>query len=465
MHQTLSKLNSKDFNAIIRMHGSTETLCKLIIELEGLGAQIGEVSGSDNYGYRQIEFFSASKDEAESLFAKLTQNEQFADLVFLDKVFEAHQGGKIEVISKIPVQNKADLSVVYTPGVARVCEAIAAEPERVYELTIKKNTIAVFTDGSAILGLGDLGPEAALPVMEGKAMLFKNLANVDAFPICVRGKSVEHIIDIAKSIEPVFGGFNLEDISAPRCFEIEEKLQSEVSVPVFHDDQHGTAVVTLAALYNSLRLTGKKIDQIKVVVSGAGAAGIACSKIFIRAGVKNIIVCDRIGAIYAGRQEGMNKAKEEFAQISNPNNQTGSLKEVLRGSDLFMGLSGPNLLEVKDIQTMAPDPIVFAMSNPIPEVDPIETAKVVAVMATGRSDFPNQINNVLCFPGFFRGLLDSRATRVTEEMKLAAGKAIAELISDRELNRNYIIPDALDPKVAPAVAKAVQDIVKASSKA
>ncbi len=460
MHTTVSKNSSKDFHSVLRFYGNTRLLCDLVAELESLEAKIGEISAPDSQGYRQIEYFCSSKEESDQIYQSLKNKKGLEDLVFLDRVFETHQGGKIEVVSKIKVQTKSDLAVVYTPGVARVCEAIAAEPERVYELTIKKNTIAVFTDGSAILGLGDLGPEAALPVMEGKAMLFKNLAGVDAFPICVRGKSVDHIIDIAKSIEPVFGGFNLEDISAPRCFEIEERLQQEVSVPVFHDDQHGTAVVTLAALYNALRLTGKKISEIKVVVSGAGAAGIACSKIFIQAGVKNIIVCDRAGAIYDGRSEGMNSAKEAFAKISNPNKEKGSLKEVLRGADLFMGLSGPNLLNVDDIKTMAANPIVFAMSNPIPEVDPIAAAPHVAVMATGRSDFPNQINNVLCFPGFFRGLLDSRATCVTEEMKVAAAKAIASLISDRELNKNYIIPDALDPKVAPLVAKAVIDVVK-----
>lgn len=375
----------------------------------------------------------------------------------LDKVFAAHKGGKIEIASKFEVNDKDDLAIVYTPGVAKVCEEIAKHPEKVHEYTIKKNTIAVFTDGSAILGLGNLGPEAALPVMEGKAMLFKSLANVDAFPICIHGKTVEEIVNIAVAIEPSFGGFNLEDISAPRCFEIEKQLQERVNVPVFHDDQHGTAVVTLAALFNSLRLTGKKISEIKVVVSGAGAAGIACSKIFMSAGVKNLIICDRAGAIYEGRKEGMNHAKEEFARISNPNKEQGSLQEVLKGADLFMGLSGPNLINVGDIQNMAKDPIVFAMSNPIPEIDPALASPHVAVMATGRSDFPNQINNVLCFPGFFRGLLDSRAKKVTEEMKLAAAKAIADLITEDELNKNYIIPDALDKRVAPAVAKAVQN--------
>ena len=376
-----------------------------------------------------------------------------------EEVFKVHQGGKIEIKSKFEVKTKDDLALVYTPGVALVCEEFARNPAKVFDLTIKKNTIAVFTDGSAILGLGDLGPEAALPVMEGKAMLFKALANVDAFPICIKGKTVDEIVNIAQALEPTFGGFNLEDISAPRCFEIEKKLQELVNVPVFHDDQHGTAVVTLAALYNSLRLTGKKIDQIKVVVSGSGAAGIACSKIFLSAGVKNLIICDRIGAIYAGRSEGMNSAKEEFALISNPNHEKGSLKEALVGADLFMGLSGPNLIDLNDIKKMAAEPIIFAMSNPIPEIDPEIATPNVAVMATGRSDFPNQINNVLCFPGFFRGLLDSKAKKVTEDMKLAAAKAIASLISDKELSKEYIIPDALDERVAPAVANAIKQVL------
>ena len=457
---TLSKSTHKDFHSTLRFSGSSNDLCNLIQAIEELGATVGQIESQDSGGHRDIEFFTESLEQAQGIFEKLESKNKFKDLVFLDRVFEAHQGGKIEIKSKINVRTKADLAIVYTPGVARVCEAIAAEPERVRELTIKKNTIAVFSDGSAILGLGDLGPEAALPVMEGKCMLFKALANVDAFPICVHGKSVDHIIDIAKSIEPVFGGFNLEDISAPRCFEIERRLQEEVNVPVFHDDQHGTAVVTLAALYNSLKLTGKKIDQIKVVVSGAGAAGIACSKIFMLAGVKNIIICDRTGAVYRGRTEGMNEAKREFAAISNPDNEKGSLQDVLRGADLFMGLSGPNLLDVNDLQTMAKDPIVFAMSNPTPEVDPVASIPYTSVMATGRSDFPNQINNVLCFPGFFRGLLDAKATRVTEDMKIAAAKAIASLITDKELNRNYVIPDALDLRVSKVVAQAVIDIVK-----
>ncbi len=376
--------------------------------------------------------------------------------ITLEEVIECHKGGKIETTSKIKVKNKRDLAVVYTPWVAKICEEIARDPSKAKELTIKKNTVAVLSDGSAILGLGDLGPEAAMPVMEGKAMLFKNLANVDAFPICINAKTIDEIVFIAKALEPTFGGINLEDISAPRCFEIEERLKREMKIPVFHDDQHGTAVVALAALYNALKITSRNIKDLKIVVSGAGAAAVAVSKIFMSAGAKNIILCDRNGAIYQGRTEHMNSSKEEIAKISNPNKEKGNLKEILKGADVFIGLSGPNLLEVEDLSIMAKDPIIFAMSNPTPEVDPIGAKKYAAVVATGRSDFPNQINNVLCFPGLFRGLLDSKAEIVTEEMKLSAAKAIASLVSEEELSRGTIIPDALDPRVAPAVAEAVK---------
>lgn len=379
------------------------------------------------------------------------------------KVLELHKGGKMEIKSKIPVRDKVDLSMVYTPWVGKVCEEIAKDPSKVRELTIKKNTVVVFSDGSAVLGLGDLGPEAAIPVMEGKCILFKNLAQVDAFPLCIRGKTVEEIVAIAKAVEPVFGGFNLEDISAPRCFEIERLLQEQVNVPVFHDDQHGTAVVSLAALLNALKLLDKKIGEIKIVVSGAGASATAVSKIIMNAGAKNLILCDRAGAIYEGRTENMNSSKEEIARISNPNREKGTLKEVLKGADVFIGLSGPDLLKAEELQVMAKDPIVFAMSNPTPEVDPVEAKKYVAVLATGRSDFPNQINNVLCFPGFFRGLLDSKATKVTEDMKVKAAHAIASLVKPEELAPDYVIPNALDPRVAPVVAEAVKACVEGQS--
>ncbi len=374
------------------------------------------------------------------------------------EIFALHEGGKITVNSKITELTYDDLAKVYTPGVAKVCQAIAHDPSLSHKYTIRKNTVAVLSNGTAVLGLGNIGPLAAMPVMEGKAMLFKMLAGVDAFPICIDAHTVDEVIAIAKALEPTFGGFNLEDISAPSCFEIERRLQEAVQVPVFHDDQHGTAVVTLAALINSLKLVGKQAQNVCVVVSGAGAAAIACSKIFIQAGIGDIILCDRHGAIYAGRTENMNASKEEIALISNKNKFQGTLQEALRGADVFMGLSGPNLLTRANILTMADRAIVFAMSNPVPEIDPHSIQDVAAVIATGRSDFPNQINNVLCFPGFFRGLLDGGAKRVEEGMKVAAAEAIASLVSGFELRADYIIPAALDPRVAPAVAEAVRKL-------
>jgi malate dehydrogenase (oxaloacetate-decarboxylating) len=378
----------------------------------------------------------------------------------MDKeVYEAHLGGKIEVTLKRPVRNKEELAVVYTPGVAQVCNQIHEKPNMDHFLTIKRNSVAVITDGTAVLGLGDIGPAAAMPVMEGKAMLFKQLANVDAYPIAIdpEGKSVDEIVECIRMISTGFGGINLEDISAPRCFEIEEKLQHAIDIPVFHDDQHGTAVVVLAALLNAIKLLDKNLEDLKVVVSGVGAAGVACSKILLDAGVRNIIGCDRAGAIYEGRHGNMNASKENYARCTNPNHEKGSLSQVLKGADLFLGLSGPNLIGEDELRNMNKNSMVFAMSNPTPEV-PYELAiKHCKIVATGRSDYPNQINNVLCFPGFFRGLLDAYAYTVTENMKQSAASAIASCVSDRELNENHIIPDAFNPDVAKVVAKAVAE--------
>ena len=376
-----------------------------------------------------------------------------------DRVFLMHLGGKIRVVSKVPVTTRDDLSMAYTPGVARVCMDIHHHPENVYKLTIKRNTIAVVTDGTAVLGLGDIGPQAAMPVMEGKAMLFKEFAKVDAFPICLATKDTEEIIRTVKNIAPVFGGINLEDISAPRCFEIEERLKKELDIPVFHDDQHGTAVVVLAALINAAKIVGKQISEMKIVLTGVGAAGVACSKIILEAGATNIIGFDRTGAIYQGRTEGMNFMKHWFAEHTNPSHFKGTLKQALEGADFFIGLSGPGIIEAKDLARMNKDAIVFAMSNPVPEVMPEEAAPYVRIMATGRSDYPNQINNVLCFPGIFRGALDCQATDINEEMKLAAAHAIAELVSPGELNEDYIIPGVFNPKIAESVAK---EVVKAA---
>ncbi len=374
-----------------------------------------------------------------------------------DRVFLMHLGGKIEVVSKAPLKTRADLSMAYTPGVARVCEAIARDPEKAYTLTIKKNTVAVVTDGTAVLGLGDIGPAAALPVMEGKAMLFKEFADVDAFPICLSTKDPAEIVNTIKRISVGFGGINLEDISAPRCFEIEERLKEELDIPVFHDDQHGTAVVVLAALINAIKLVDKRMEDLKVVVNGVGAAGVACSKIILSAGVKNVIGCDQHGAIYEGRAEHMNWVKDHYARITNPAGERGGVHDVIKGADVFFGLSVPGVISVEDIKNMARDPIVFAMANPTPEIMPEEVAGLVAVMATGRSDYPNQINNVLCFPGIFRGALQCRASRINEEMKLAAAQAIAGIITPEELHPEYIVPSVFDKRVAEAVAREVEE--------
>jgi malate dehydrogenase (oxaloacetate-decarboxylating) len=372
-----------------------------------------------------------------------------------DRTFLAHLGGKIVVNAKTPIKTRADLSMVYTPGVARVCMAIHEDPSKAHQLTIKKNTVAVITDGSAVLGLGNIGPAAAMPVMEGKAALFKEFAGVDAFPICLATQDPDEIVRVAKLIAPAFGGINLEDISAPRCFEIEERLQKEVDIPVFHDDQHGTAVVVLAALLNALRIVKKRMRDLKIVVSGVGASGVACTKILMAMGARNVIGLDTQGALYRGRKENMNPMKEWYAQVTNPQTLRGDILNVIGGADMYLGLSGPGTLPLKAVKKMARDRIVFAMANPIPEIMPEEAAPHVRVMATGRSDYPNQINNVCCFPGFFRGLLDARASHVNQAMKIAAAKAIASLVGARELNEEYITPSVFDTRVAPTVAGAV----------
>jgi malate dehydrogenase (oxaloacetate-decarboxylating) len=374
-----------------------------------------------------------------------------------DRTFLMHLGGKIEVRGKMPVKTRDDLSMAYTPGVGRVCMAIHEDPERAYALTIKQNTVAVVTDGTAVLGLGDIGPAAAQPVMEGKALIFKEFAGVDAFPICLATKDVNEIVLIVKAISPVFGGINLEDISAPRCFEIEERLQKDLDIPVFHDDQHGTSVVVLAALVNALKVVKKKLADVKIVFAGAGASGIATSRLLMRAGAKQIIGCDRAGAIYAGRTENMNSMKQWFADHTNPKRVKGSISDAVKGADVFIGLSGPGVVSVKDIRSMAKNSIVFAMANPIPEIQPEEAAQYVRVMATGRSDYPNQINNSCCFPGFFRGMLDVRARGVNVEMKMAAAHALAGIVSRSELGEEYITPSMFDARVVPAVASAVAE--------
>ena len=371
-----------------------------------------------------------------------------------DSTFLAHLGGKIRIEPKIPVKTRQDLSTVYTPGVARVSMAIAADPSKAFNLTIKRNTVAVVSDGTAVLGLGDIGPLGALPVMEGKAMLFKQFANIDAFPVCLDTKDVDEIVETVVRIAPVFGGINLEDISAPRCFEVESRLIERLDIPVMHDDQHGTAVVILAALINAAKVVGKQLSDLQIVVSGSGAAGTATIKMLLGAGVGDVIPVDRAGAINrVERYE--NSHWRWLAENTNRENRRGPLAEVLRGADVFIGVSAPGILHVEDIKTMARDPIVFAMANPTPEIMPDIAAEHVAVIATGRSDFPNQVNNLLAFPGIFRGALDARASRITEGMKIAAAQAIAAIVSDEERSPEYIIPSVFDTRVVEAVAKAV----------
>ena len=365
--------------------------------------------------------------------------------------------GKIEVIARAPVGTKEELAVAYTPGVAEPCLEISDNVDLSYKYTRRHNLVAVVTDGTAVLGLGDIGPEAGMPVMEGKCALFKAFGDVDAFPLCIRSKDVDEIVKTVKLLAGSFGGVNLEDISAPRCFEIEKRLKEdpEVDIPIFHDDQHGTAVITLAGMINALKLTGKHIDDISVVVNGAGAAAIAITKLLISRGLKDVVLCDRKGAIYEGR-DGLNPAKEEMAKITNQKGKKGSLADVIKGADVFIGVSAPGVLTSEMVATMNPDPIVFACANPTPEIMPDEAKKAgVAVMATGRSDFPNQVNNVLAFPGIFRGALDVRASDINDAMKLAAADAIASIVSDDELTAEYILPDAFDPRVGKAVAAAV----------
>ena len=372
-----------------------------------------------------------------------------------DPVFLMHLGGKVEVNLRVPLKTRSDLSMAYTPGVARVSMAVYHDPSSVWTLTIKRNTVAVVTDGTAVLGLGDIGPEAALPVMEGKAMLFKEFGGVDAWPVCLATKDPDEIVQTVKLIAPVFGGINLEDISAPRCFEIEDRLRQELDIPVFHDDQHGTAVVFLAGLLNALKIVRKNMEDLRVVLSGVGSGGIACTKMLLSVGVSDIVGCDRSGIIYKGRKKGMNSAKEWFAEVTNPRGLRGTIHDAMEGADLFLGLSAPDIISVDDVKKMNRDPIVFAMANPDPEVRPEDALPYVRVMATGRSDYANQINNVLCFPGLFRGVLDARAREINEEMKVAAAQAIASGVSKNELHEEYIIPSVFNKSVQRAVAREV----------
>ena len=369
--------------------------------------------------------------------------------------------GKIEVVPTVPLATKDDLSLAYTPGVAQPCLEIQKDPAKSYELTRRHNLCLVATDGSAVLGLGNIGPEAGMPVMEGKCVLFKAIGGVDAFPLCIKSQDVDEIVETIYQISGSFGGVNLEDIAAPRCFEIERKLKEKCDIPIFHDDQHGTAVITLAGLTNALKVVGKRLADVKIAVNGAGAAAVAITKLLLSAGAADVTLCDRTGIIYRGREQGMNWIKEEMAQVTNPRDLRGGLAEAMRGADVFIGVSAPGAVTQDMVRSMAKDPILFACANPTPEIFPDEAKAAGArVVSTGRSDYPNQINNVLAFPGIFRGAFDVRASEINEEMKMAAARALAELISDEELSEDYIIPAALDPRVGPAVAAAVAEAAR-----
>jgi malate dehydrogenase (oxaloacetate-decarboxylating) len=430
--------------------GMLASVTKAISTLGGSMGQIDLIEQTRDISMRDITVDAASTEHAETIVQAVKALPDIKVLSVYDRTFNLHRSGKISVESKIPLRGQADLAMAYTPGVGRVCSAIADEPDRVYELTIKHNTVAVVTDGSAVLGLGNLGPEASMPVMEGKAVLFKEFGNVDAFPICLATQDTDEIVETVKRIAPVFGGVNLEDIAAPRCFEIEARLQRELDIPVFHDDQHGTAIVTLAALTNALKLVKKSISDVRIVINGAGAAGIAIAILLQKDGANHIVMCDSKGILSKSRTD-LNDQKRLFAV-----EQSGKLADAMKGADVFLGVSAPGVVTPEMVRSMAPDRIVFAMANPIPEIQPELIRDDVAVMATGRSDYPNQINNVLAFPGIFRGALDCRASTFTANMYLQAALAIASLVRAEDLDREHIIPSVFDQRVAKVVSSAVQ---------
>src|ERR671910_4470 len=454
----------------VELDARQEPLGKLTAAIAEAGGQLQGVDlvpGAGPEGKRVREFTIDARDQThwEEILRAIGSTRGARVLDYVDRTMAMHRGGKIEQHNKYPLKTRDDLSMAYTPGVARVCMEIAGDRSKAFDFTIKKNTVAVVSDGSAVLGLGDIGPEAAMPVMEGKAMLFKEFAEVDAFPICLASNDPEQIIQTVKLLAPTFGGINLEDISAPRCFEIEGRLKQELDIPAFHDAQHATAVVVMAALFNSLKIVGKPIESLRVLVLGTGAAGVACTKMMQESGITEIIGCDRSGAISVDREDyqdgSMSEIKRWFAENTNPERLAGGPNEVIAGCDLFIGLSGPGLLEPDSLGKMAADPIVFAMANPTPEVMPEQAESYVRIMATGRSDYPNQINNVLCFPGIFRGALDAGSPAITEPMKLAAAKGIAEVVTDDDLAEDYVIPSVFNRDVSPTVARAVVEEAKA----
>src|SRR5215218_6727943 len=462
---------SAQFSVTVRVEldARQEPLGKLtgkIAEAGGAIQGVDLVPGAGSEDKRVREFTVDARDQShwEEILRAIGSTRGARVIGYVDRTLAMHRGGKIEQHNKYPLKTRDDLSMAYTPGVARVCQDIAADRAKAFEYTIKKNTVAVVSDGSAVLGLGNIGPEAAMPVMEGKAMLFKEFAQVDAFPVCLDTQDAEEIIKATELIAPTFGGINLEDISAPRCFEIEDRLKETLDIPVFHDDQHGTAVVTMAALFNALKITGKPIEELRVLMVGLGAAGVATTKMMLASGVTQIVGCDRQGALSTSRPDyessEMNEAKRWYSENSNPDQLSGQPDDVIEGMDLFVGLSGPGIIEPESLGKMNDDAIVFAMANPNPEVMPEEAAPYVRIMATGRSDFPNQINNVLAFPGIFRGALDAGAPSITEEMKLAAAKGIAMAVSEEDLAEDYIIPSVFNRDVAPKVAESVVEEAK-----
>jgi malate dehydrogenase (oxaloacetate-decarboxylating) len=455
---------SAQFSVTVRVEldARSEPLGKLtaaIAEAGGALQGVDLVPGAGSEGKRVREFTVDARDQGhwEQILRAIGSTRGARVIDYVDRTLAMHRGGKIEQHNKYPLKTRDDLSMAYTPGVARVCMEIAADRSKAFDFTIKKNTVAVVSDGSAVLGLGDIGPEAAMPVMEGKAMLFKEFAGIDAFPICLDSNDPDRIVEAVKLMAPTFGGINLEDISAPRCFEIEERLKEEIDIPVFHDDQHGTAVVTMAALFNALKIVGKPTASLNVLVLGLGAAGVAVTKMMLASQITNIIGCDRKGALSTTRDdyEQMTEIKRWYSENTNPERRLGSPADVIEGADLFVGLSGPGLIAPADLERMNDDAVVFAMANPTPEVMPEDAEPYVRIMATGRSDYPNQINNVLAFPGIFRGALDAGAPRISEEMKLAAAQGIADVVAEEDLSEDYIIPSVFDRDVAPAVAKAV----------
>jgi malate dehydrogenase (oxaloacetate-decarboxylating) len=451
--------HSASFSLTLRVHlddhvGSFANLARAIADAGGLLGAIDLVRVGAGYKTRDVSVLATDDDHVRAIVAACENVDGVVVEHVSDRTFLLHLGGKIAMESKVPVKTRDDLSMAYTPGVARVCRAIAADPDSVWALTVKRNTVAVVTDGSAVLGLGDIGPAAAMPVMEGKALLFKEFGGVDAWPLCLDTQDADRIVETVQAIAPGFGGINLEDISAPRCFEIEDRLRALLDIPVFHDDQHGTAVVVLAAFLNALRVVGKRVEDVKVVVTGVGAAGVAVTKTLQAAGVRNVIGVDSHGAIHLGRA-GLTPVKERYAQSTNPEGVAGSADDALAGADVFIGLSQPGAVSVEGVRSMAAGAIVFAMANPTPEVSPEEIEGLAAVIATGRSDYPNQINNVLAFPGIFRGALDVRAREITERMEVAAGHAIAATVGEDELSADYIVPSVFNRDVVTNVAAAV----------